>query len=62
MVAGFGLLAFPARYGSTGIMTFMVNQHGDVFEKDLGEDTAQAAGNIDTFNPDDTWSRVEDGE
>lgn len=60
MVAGFGLLAYPADYGSTGIMTFMVNQHGDVFEKDLGEDTAKLAAEIDSFNPGETWSPVED--
>ena len=60
MVAGFALLAFPADYGSSGIMTFLVNQHGDVFEKDLGEDTPKLALAIDSFDPDDTWSRVEE--
>lgn len=60
MVAGFALLAYPAEYGSSGIMTFMVNQHGDVFEKDLGEDTGKLASEIDSFNPDETWTRVEE--
>ncbi len=60
MVAGYGLLAYPADYGSSGVMTFMVNQNGEVFEKDLGEDTAKLASAIDSFNPDETWSPVEE--
>ncbi len=62
MVAGFGLVAYPADYGSTGIMTFMVNQHGDVFENDLGEDTGKLASEIDSFDPDESWTRVEEGD
>jgi len=55
MVLGFALVAYPAKYGASGIMTFIVNQEGVIYEKDLGEDTAAAAAAITTFDPDDTW-------
>lgn len=58
MIAGYGLIATPARYGETGIMTFMVNQEGSIYEKDLGEDSQAAAAKIDTFNPDKDWELV----
>jgi hypothetical protein len=53
---GFGLLAFPAEYGETGVMTFIVNQQGVVFEKDLGENTVKKAETIAVYNPDRTWA------
>jgi len=56
MVLGFGLVAYPAKYGASGIMTFIVNQEGIVYEKDFGEDTAQAAA-LSVFDPDNTWNR-----
>ena len=59
MTGGFALLAYPAQYGVSGIMSFMVNQQGIVFEKDLGEKSAEIAGSITAFDPDDTWSPVE---
>lgn len=60
MIAGFGLIATPARYGETGVSTFIISHAGIVYEKDLGEDTETAAAAIDTFNPDSSWSVVED--
>jgi hypothetical protein len=58
MSGGFGLVAWPAQYGNTGLMTFIVNQDGVVFEKDLGPDTT-AASRLASFNPDSTWRRVD---
>lgn len=58
MIAGFALLAWPAEYGNTGIMTFIVNQRGKVFQKDLGPKTASRAKAITTYDPDDTWKPV----
>ena len=60
MIAGFGLFAWPADYGSSGIMSFMVNQLGDVYEADLGDDTAAIAEATTAFDPTDDWSLVED--
>jgi DUF2950 family protein len=59
MIGGFGLVAYPAKWDVSGVMTFVVNQDGVVFQKDLGPNTAAAAKAIKTFNPDDTWKRVE---
>lgn len=58
MIAGFALLAYPARYGASGIMSFVVSQDGTVYQKDLGRNTAAAAHQQDSFNPDATWRRV----
>lgn len=55
MTGGFALIAFPAEYGNSGIMTFMVNRDSEVLEKDLGEDTLEIAGGIESFSPDETW-------
>jgi len=55
MVHGHGLIAWPARYGKSGIMSFMVSKDGIIYEKDLGEDTEAAVYEIDSFNPDDSW-------
>jgi len=56
MTDGFALLAFPAKYGDSGITTFIVNQDGLVYEKDLGRDTATIATAITEFDPDLTWN------
>lgn len=56
MSGGFALVAWPAEYGRTGIMTFIVNQQGRVFEKDLGERTAKMASGMKEYDPDNTWS------
>jgi len=58
MIGGFALVAYPAQYGSSGIMTFMVNHDGVVYEKDLGPNTAAMAQAMTKFNPDKTWKRV----
>ncbi len=56
---GFALLAYPASYGSGGIMTFLVNQDGNILQKDLGDDTANVAKQITTYNPGDGWEPVQ---
>jgi hypothetical protein len=56
---GFALLAYPAKYGTSGIMTFVVNQDGVIYQKDLGDDTEKAVAGITTFNPDQSWSEIE---
>src|SRR5208283_4369805 len=58
MTAGFGLLAYPAQYGVSGIMTFEVNQQGIVYEKDLGPGTEEVAKAIRKYDPDMTWQKV----
>ncbi len=58
MVAGFALVAYPSHYGSTGIMTFMVNQNGVIYQKDLGKNSAKTAEGIRKFDPDKTWKKV----
>lgn len=62
MVAGFALIAFPAEYGSTGIMTFMVCSRGKVYQRDLGTGTAAAVASIKAFDPDSSWELVEANE
>jgi Protein of unknown function (DUF2950) len=59
LILGFGLVAYPARYGSTGVNTFIVNQEGVVYEKDLGEKTDAAAA-MTTFDPDNTWQQCKE--
>ena len=59
MVGGYALLAWPAVYGSSGIVTFEVNQAGIVFQKDLGSNTAKIAAGITLFDPDLSWARVD---
>jgi hypothetical protein len=56
MVAGFGLVAYPIQWGSSGVMTFLVNTNGKIYEKNLGERTAETAARIDCYDPDQTWS------
>ncbi len=60
LLGGFGLIAFPAEYGSSGIMTFIVNHEGVVYSRDLGPHTEQVAMGIVEFNPDSMWTK-EDG-
>jgi hypothetical protein len=59
MIGGFGLVAYPAIYGNSGIMTFIVNQDGVVFQKDLGPDTEELVNEIDAFDPDKSWTKSE---
>jgi len=58
MIGGFAFLAYPAQYGSSGVMSFMVNHDGVVFQKDLGPDTGKTAAKIDKFNPDQSWTKA----
>ena len=58
MIGGFGAIAWPVRYGVTGIMTFIVGNNGVVYQRDLGSDTAQKAGLITVFNPDKNWDKA----
>jgi hypothetical protein len=53
------LVAYPAEYGNLGIMTFIVNQDGVVYEKDLGKDTVKIATAMKRFDPDKTWKKAE---
>ena len=56
MTGGFAMVAWPAEYGQSGIMTFLVNQQGIVFEKDLGAQTAEIVKAMTTYDPDKTWA------
>ena len=58
MVSGFAVIAWPVRYGETGVMSFMVSHDGQVYEKNLGPKSAQIASGLKSFNPDDGWSKV----
>jgi Protein of unknown function (DUF2950) len=58
MTRGFAILAYPAEYRKTGVMTYMLDQDAVIFQKDLGEDTASQAKGIDSFDPDHTWTAV----
>jgi hypothetical protein len=58
MIGGFALIAYPAEYGNSGVMTFMVNHAGTVYQKDLGERTERIAKRITLFDPDQTWKKV----
>lgn len=59
MTGGYALLAWPAVYGSSGVVSFQVNQAGVVFQKDLGPNTAKLAAGINLFDPDLSWARVD---
>jgi hypothetical protein len=56
MIAGFAMVAWPAEWGNTGVMTFIVNQQGKVYQKNLGPKTSKIAGNMTTYDPDNTWA------
>lgn len=58
-IGGFAAIAWPVRYGDSGVMTFMVSHQGVVYEKDLGSGTASRAGSIKRFDPDASWRKVE---
>jgi hypothetical protein len=59
MIGGFALVAAPAQYAVSGVMTFIVNHDGIVYQRDLGPDTTQLAAAMTRFNPDSSWHRVE---
>lgn len=62
MTKGFALIAWPSNYGSTGIMTFVVDKTGIVYQKDLGRKTAEIAGAYTAYDPDQTWTPVSDSK
>ena len=59
MILGFAMVAYPAQYGASGIMTFVVNQNGTVYQKDLGKSTGKTAAAMKLYNPDSAWKKVE---
>jgi hypothetical protein len=59
MTGGFAFVAYPAEYRSSGVMTFIVNNSGVIFEKDLGPDTTKLAEALTSYDPDSTWRRAE---
>jgi len=60
LTRGFGVIAWPAKYGNSGVMTFVVNQRGLVFQADLGPETTQLAAAIDSYNPGPDWAPTDD--
>jgi len=58
LLGGFGIAAYPANYGTSGVMSFVVNHDGVVYEKDLGPQTASTAAAMTRFNPDKTWKKA----
>lgn len=62
MTGGFAFVAYPAEYRSTGVMTFIVDESGTVFEKDLGPDTTKLAETMSAYEPDSTWHRAEEAQ
>jgi hypothetical protein len=59
MIGGFAVVAYPAEYGNSGVMTFMVNHDGKVFQKNIGKNTAAVAAAMKEYNPDKTWTAVQ---
>jgi hypothetical protein len=59
MTGGFAFIAYPAEYRSSGVMTFIVDKSGKIYEKDLGPETAKLAESMTTYEPDSTWNRAE---
>ncbi|MGE5089107.1 MAG: DUF2950 domain-containing protein [Candidatus Levyibacteriota bacterium] len=59
MIGGFALIAYPARWGSSGVMTFIVNHDGIVYQRNLGSRTAAIAASITRFDPDSNWSKAQ---
>ena len=60
MIGGFAVVAYPAEYGNSGVMTFVVNHDGKVFQKDLGKNTLSIGKSMKEYNVDSTWSEVKD--
>jgi hypothetical protein len=60
LTGGFALLAYPAKYASSGVMTFIVGPDGVVYEKDFGKDTATQAPLVAEYNPDKSWTAIQD--
>ena len=58
MIAGFALVAYPEHWGESGVMTFIVNQWGKVYERNLGAQSADLAAALTEFDPDQDWTAV----
>jgi hypothetical protein len=58
MIGGFAVVAWPAKYGNSGVMTFIVNHNGVVYQKNLGENTEETAKSMEKYDPDKTWEKV----
>ena len=61
MIGGFALVAYPAEHGNSGVMTFIVNHDGTVYQKDLGERTESIVKTMTSFDPDKSWKKVDTG-
>ena len=61
MILGFAMVAWPAEYGNSGVMTFIVNQKGDIYQKNLGKQTKKRAEAMKVYDPDKSWKKVEEG-
>ena len=59
MIGGFALIAYPARWGASGVMTLIVSHDGVVYQRNLGRRTAAIAASITRFDPDSTWSKAQ---
>jgi hypothetical protein len=59
MTRGFAFLAYPAEYANSGMMSFIVDQDGIVYQKDLGPDTSLLVKALSAYDPDNTWEKVE---
>ena len=62
MIAGYALVAYPDKWGSSGVMTFIINQQGRIYEKNLGPNTAKIASALNEYNPDPSWKLVKADE
>ena len=62
MIAGYALVAYPGKWGTSGVMTFIINQQGRVFEKNLGPNTEKIAATLNEYNPDPSWKLVKADE
>jgi hypothetical protein len=60
LAQGVALVAFPAQYRASGVMTFIINQNGVVYQKDLGDNTTHVAEAMTEYNPDKSWKKVTD--
>jgi hypothetical protein len=60
MIGGFGIIAVPAEYGNSGIMTFMTNHEGVIFQNDLGPNSARIVAEMNSFDPGPSWKKVEE--
>jgi Protein of unknown function (DUF2950) len=58
MIAGYALVAYPAKWGNSGVMTFIINQQGHVYEKNLGPNTDKIGSTMTEYNPDPSWQLV----